>query len=307
LTTADRALLRALASWGGPDGDRFWDLLPDPRREAFRSAWEQEAGRWPSAAARRELRREHEAQARPDPGRIHPTWWIRALQDESPAVRRVVVAHAPTPNREAVRGGLHLADADLADDGRAHPEALQWALSLWSERLVGDLPERPDDPSVIRAITQPDREFVRRLVDTAGLAKRAYAVADGAEPDEDEETPDDPEGRARLEAFRASWGPPDPALVRVARQDLRVAAPAGLEWPALGLTTIGRLLAVVDSYRVRWAIQHLPYAVAKFTRSRMSLKHPLVSAQALVTWEGRALRLAWDRLREEADESGASP
>src|SRR5690242_11224669 len=50
-----------------------------------------------SGSASDELRADLAAQAHPDLRRVHPTWWVRALQEESPAVRLAVAAHAPDP------------------------------------------------------------------------------------------------------------------------------------------------------------------------------------------------------------------
>ena len=73
------------------------------------------------------------AEATADLGWIHPTWLIRALQDESPTVRAVVAAHGPPIVRRAL-----LASGVAADfDHDPHPEALAWVSALWTERLVG--------------------------------------------------------------------------------------------------------------------------------------------------------------------------
>src|SRR5262245_52779954 len=101
--TADRALLRALAGWGRAGGERFWDHFSPAWRDRLRAGWESgAAGVAAPEAAVEILGREHAAEARPDPDRVHPSWWVRALQDESPAVRRAVAIHAPEPIRGAV-------------------------------------------------------------------------------------------------------------------------------------------------------------------------------------------------------------
>src|SRR5262249_59278158 len=62
----------------------------------------------------------------------------------------------------------------------------------------------------------------------------------------------------------------------------------------IGLRTIARLLADCEPFRVRWALQHWPYPLAKLTRSLMS-SAPQRSAQGL-HGELVILRAAWDRL-----------
>jgi hypothetical protein len=141
--------------------------------------------------------------------------------------------------------------------------------------------------------------MLHRLVSATGLAKRAYALP---RPDD----PDGPEGarplrgrdRARLEHVRVLWARTDPRLVQVARKDLESRA-GGLPPFWLGLVTVGRLLADADPHRVRWALQHLPYNAAKFTRARMTFRAESAAGAALIAWETRILRAAWDRLRTE--------
>ncbi len=110
------------------------------------------------------LRGDHEASARPDPTRVHPSWFVRALAAESPAVRLAVAAHAPGPVGEALRRGLGLDPSDLATDRSPDPEAIGWALALWSERLVGDVPGLDSDPPVVVALTRLRPRELARLV-----------------------------------------------------------------------------------------------------------------------------------------------
>jgi hypothetical protein len=67
----------------------------------------------------------------------------------------------------------------------------------------------------------------------------------------------------------------------------------------LGLITVGRLLADAEPHRVRWALQHLPYNLAKFTRARVTLTNPRVAGARLLAWEERLFQEASDRLRAE--------
>ncbi|MGE3819080.1 MAG: hypothetical protein AB7I30_06555, partial [Isosphaeraceae bacterium] len=56
-----------------------WDEIQDQRPQDDRDA----------------LAREHQAQSRHDQGRVHPSWWARALQDDPVSVRATVIAHHP--------------------------------------------------------------------------------------------------------------------------------------------------------------------------------------------------------------------
>ena len=76
-----------------------------------------------------------------------PSWWVRALREESPAVRRLVSAAAPDSVRDSVQAGLLLDNDDLRTDRTPDPEVLAWVMSLWSERLVGGGPERDGRPA----------------------------------------------------------------------------------------------------------------------------------------------------------------
>ncbi|HEV3121877.1 MAG TPA: hypothetical protein VGY53_08250, partial [Isosphaeraceae bacterium] len=134
LSTSDRVLVWARLGWGQSDDRRFWSL--------FRNDWraQLEAGRANAPdleTARAALRTEHAAEARVDFERVHPSWWVRGLQDESRAVQRAVASHGPPNVRAALRRGLFLADDEIKPNQPPHPLALRWALNLWPERLVG--------------------------------------------------------------------------------------------------------------------------------------------------------------------------
>ena len=301
LSPSDRALLQAFDAWGRPEGERLGSAFADPWRARLRA--EGFSAGLDRVAALQELRREHQAEARIDPARVEPSWWVRALREESPAVRRAVAAQAPPAIRVAVCRGLGLTDDDLATDRPPHPEILQVARSLWPERLVGGLPRRDDDPPVILALTQLDRRGLTRLFGVIGLAKRAFALA--ADPlGVPEGRPLRSRDRERLDRFRAHWGEVDDRLARQARQDLVTAAGEVLSPHWLGLVTVGRLLAAADPVRLRWALQHVPYEVAKFTRARMRAKVQGIAPDALLDWEARVLRAAQDRLHAEGYPDG---
>jgi hypothetical protein len=299
-TTPDLALVRALIGWGPPAVARAWDSL-DPawrgRLEALLPAVEPEP-----AAARAALAREHAAASRIDPAHVHPSWWVRALQDESPAVRRVVAAHVPAAIAEALGRDLH-PDADaLRADRPPHPGALEWALTLWTERLVGGPATRQDDPPVIALLTRLRGHDRYRLVHLIDLAKRSCAPKT---PVTGDPRPLPPRDQIRIKRFRRLWGELDPRLARIAVWDLDETADVlDRAISPLGLITIGRLLAAVEPHRVRWALQHLPYRVVRWLRPRITLKNPFVRRRTLLDWETRIFQAAADGLPDEGDEGG---
>ncbi|MEO6808944.1 MAG: hypothetical protein ABI353_07510 [Isosphaeraceae bacterium] len=291
LLSAERALAKAITAWGGAGDGSFWDIFAPSWRDRLLTSMDVE-GNGPDAA-RRALGLEHEAEARPDLARVHPTWWVRALQEESPSVQRLVVSQVPTADRNLVRRGLGLTETDLTPDRSAHPDALRWVLSLWSERLVGGLPTSETDPAMVRVLTLLDPRTLLRLVSAFGLAKQAYAPSMFGTSDEPLPRPLRGRDRNRFKHFQRTWGDLEHRLARVARQDRST----GLAPPRLGLVTVGRVLAgTTEPFRARWTLQHQPYNVAKLIRGSMTLKHPFVPARALLHWETRAYRMACDRL-----------
>ena len=108
---ADLVLLLCLEAWGFPDlasshrspwrwlDSRWHDRLDDARRKL---------GPHDAEHALDLLRLSHRFQCRADPAHIHSTWWIRALQDESPAVRRFIALHGPAQLSAAAPKGWAL-------------------------------------------------------------------------------------------------------------------------------------------------------------------------------------------------------
>lgn len=285
--TADRALWLALAAFGAPDGD-------EPR---FRSAFARPGGprpETPAAAALADLRGQHAAESRPDFARVHRTWTARALAGESPALLHALAARGPDlAIRAAARHALGLLAGDPVGLGPVDPEALEWALALWSERLAGGPPPGPDDPPVIRAVAQLGSPARFRLTVLAGRVKRACLDESpgpsGPEgwpiPGDDDTTWDD-----RIDAIDEPF---DPQFLDRARLDL--AERPGLDRRGLadlGLLTIGRLLAAAEPFRARWASQHLSYPVAKRVRSGLGLGPGGRVPPAWRTGEARIFRAA---------------
>lgn len=290
---ADRALVAALAAWSGVEA------LPLLRRFGKRRARELAGALAPSPPADPigDLRAARSAQFGPDPARVHPSWYVRALQDESPAVRRVVIGSTAGPLRSDLLRGLGIDPADLAADHPDDPEARRVALALWTERLVGDDPPRLDDPPAIAALATLGPVGLYRLARLCGLAKRAILPETAAG-----------DSRAlvvaRLGSFRRVLaGPFDPRLVQIAANDRDAAEAEGRHrLAALGLVTLGRLLARGEPHRVRWALQHVPYPVAK--RLRLAASRPQASVRQVLDLERRVLDAALARL---ADEGRATP
>jgi hypothetical protein len=206
-----------------------------------------------------------------------------------------LAAHADPHLRAILRRGLGLGPSDGAEDRAPHPDALRWVLGLWAERIVGDLPRWPDDPPVVLALSRLDLRAALALSRASGMAKLALAGLDVG--------PLRPRAAARFEALRRAWGEPEPSERAQARRDCEAIVPGvgvgvgvgrGRGWTRLGLVTFGRLLAPVEPYRTRWALQHLPYALARSIRPTINDRELTLAPR-----EGAILRVAWDRLVAE--------
>ena len=230
--------------------------------------------------ARERLAGAHRTEARVDLARVHPSWLARGLREESPTVRRAVVAAAPGPIRSRVQAELLLDNDDLRAERPADPEVLAWASVLWTERLVGGEPRKADDPPVIVAMAGLSPRDGYRLCRYAGEIKLALA------------------GQHRAEwagAFAATAGP---EFAVIARHDVK-STPAAKRprrrLPArIGLLTIARLLADCEPFRVRWALQHWPYSIAKLVRA--ATPPDAKRSPVMMHVESAILRAAWDRL-----------
>ncbi len=313
LGESDRILLLALHAWGGGPGadaagasavgtlpSRLMGLLEPSRGRQLRDYWEHGLKSdilevVDPAAARQQLADAHRATMHVDPVRVHASWWVRALREESPAVRRVVAAEAPDPVRDAVQTGLLLDNDDLRTDRTPDPEVLAWVMSLWSERLVGGGPDRVDDPPAIVALAGLSDRAGYRLCRCAGIAKLAIAGQSATDRDPT------PLGRAREEWFKERLAFTGPEFAAVARHDVKsiqgTRLPPRRRSARLGLLTIARLLVDCEPFRLRWALQHWPYAIAKLTRSLMA---PDAKRSTVVSGvESHLLKIAWDRLNLE--------
>ena len=256
-STADDATALAFLARGLLAGESTWDLFAPKLRERLRNRWVDWSERAiePDHALDR-LFAEHAAETRPDViHRVHGSWWARALQDESPAVQRAVLQGISSAKlRERLARDLDLDPVDLTGDMAASPLAVA-CLDLWSARLVGGLPRPDEDPLVIAALTALKPCWLYRLIHATGLAKRAFVRGDDSE------------------------NPADPRFLRAAEPDVTAHPAEDRRSNArLGLVTVGRLLTRVEPHRVRWALQHLPYAITKVIRAEIEWMNPLPSA-----------------------------
>ena len=298
-STADRALLRAIKAWGGGDFAAYSSRLSQAMARTGSEPFWARASRGasptppgPPCATITKLR------LRPDFLRVHPSWFVRALKAESPAVRLAVAAHAPSPVGEALRRGLGIDHSALATDREPDAEALGWALALWAERLVGEVPGLDSDPPVVVALTRLSPRELARLIKACGVAKLAFTIEGHGPKGFDESivrfTPLD---RVRFGFFRRQIGVADPRLPPLARLDLQMIEGDRRRGLArLGLVTFGRLLAPVEPHRARWALQHIPYPIAKLMRKKES---PTISSKSLLAWESWVLEASWTRLLSE--------
>jgi hypothetical protein len=289
LSTVDRSLLRAARVWRVAVDPEFWERLPADRRPALRAGWEEETAT-SIGQAREALLLEHQAQARPDLARVHVSWWVRALQEEPRSVQRAVASSLPEGVAEPLRNGLGLSTSDLAEGRPPHPGALSTVVSLWTERIVGDVAERDDDPPAIAALSRFDVPTTILLIRATGLVKWSMTSFPAPRLGRRE--------RDRLEHFRERVPDFDRRFLLIAESDI-AALDSDDPHPEAraGLGTFARLLGSADPYRVRWAIQHLPYHTAKTIRTLMGTlakRTPM-----LVGWESELLFLSWKRLFDE--------
>jgi hypothetical protein len=240
------------------------------------------------------LRKMHQATAAVDLARVHPTWLVRALLEESPAVQRLVTASFTGAARHRVQAGLLLDSRDLVSERSAAPEVASWVMGLWTERLIGGEPERPDDPPALIELVRLTPRAGYRLCRMAGFCKLILA----GEPPHYRHAGVD---RTRYDWLAGRLANVDTDLRALARRDVASGQASRLpprHQPArIGLTTVARLLADIEPFRLRWALQHWPYPVAKLIRSLLPTSPSRPSA--LLESETLILRTAWDRLNLE--------
>jgi hypothetical protein len=287
ISPSDRALVAALAGWGGAETPALLLRLGHQRARVLADLGK--ASTLPDPVAT--LHIAHEAQLGANASDIHPTWFSRALKEESASIQRTVVSAAVEPLRSLLLQSLDLTTADLQTDRPINPEIAQFVLSLWTERLVGDGPSvEADLPAVTALVTLPPRRLARfvMLVGLAKLAMLAGSKQAGVDQSEHRQL-------ARFQGMLPE--PTDPRLLKLASNDWTSARQAGHHAVAiLGLSSIGRMLGQADPYRVRWTLQHLPYQVAKRLRAYANGRE--ASIDAVLTWESRFFDLGQARLAD---------
>lgn len=307
---ADSALLLCLEAWGFPvhaSSDRSpWRWLALEWRNRLEGA-RRKPDPQPAEHVLDLLRQSHRLQCRADLGRVHSTWWVRALQDESPAVRQTIALHGPSPAGAAARAELGLA-GEAALSHHPDPAVAGWVLSLWTERLVGGEPAGCHDPPVIVALAALSPRELYRLSHAIGQAKVVLAG-----------DPDGIVGGRPIDRQRKQWFH-DGFSRQFGLEETRPHAWALRELEgsrgterlrtrrrlaSLGLSTIARLLAGCEPYRARWSLQHVPYPVVKRIRSIMSMA-PTVNDQVRHL-EDKILKAAWKRLTLENRFTGKHP
>ena len=289
LTSHESAALLAARAWSGGVAETFWEAFSPELHSSLRWAWSLFEQLSPDEARAR-LEEEHRAQARPDLAKIHVSWWIQALEHEPRSVQRALAASLPVGVAGAIREGLGLSPAELVPNHAPDPIATRTALSLWTVRLVGDVPERADDPPVIVALAQLDATAIARLVHHSGLAK--WALTDKPFPSAERKE------REKLAWFRDELKDADPRFVQVVRREAAGLPPeTSTALGRLGLNTFARLLAAAEPFRAHWALQHLAYPMARSLRVLMGPGNR--RAPMLARWEGEILRAAWRRLLQD--------
>ena len=127
-------------------------------------------------ARRARLREMHVAMAVVEPALVHPTWLVRALLEESPAVQRLVVASVPDSLRHSLQAGLLLDAQDIAPDHTVQPMFRDCVMGLWTERLLGGESSRPDDSPALLAVCGLSGAAGYRLCRVAGIAKIVLTI-----------------------------------------------------------------------------------------------------------------------------------
>jgi hypothetical protein len=278
---ADSALLLSIRAWGTSEPESPESLLGRwlaadwqdrllPARERIE--------RLVPAEAVEQLRSSLHWQRRVRLDQVHPSWIGRALQDETLAVRK------------------RIASGGLTTENAIDTDSESWAFTLWTERLVGGEPVHHDDAQAIMALANPARSISYRLCYLAGLAKVVIA---GPSQEKDR---DCSVLRERRKWFSDRLGILDARVGAWAARDLVLLERDGLpnerrRIAQLGLTTMARLLADADPFRVRWALQHLPYPIAKRIRTLMPPLHR--RSMAISELESLILKTAWERLTLE--------
>jgi hypothetical protein len=174
------------------------------------------------------LRRLHLQQARPDPGRVHKSWYKPLEAKQISPVRRVLRAES-----EAVPGSLN-------------EIILESAKTLSAERLVGDAEAWIGDPEIVLFFEHESPIGWLRMLAWSGRLRRWVAG--------------EKDSFCGLPAFaKCSRGEDWPEIARKSLAQLRTAAKGKpVRASRYGLISLAMLASQVDSRRRQWIFQHLP-------------------------------------------------
>ncbi len=237
----------------------------------------------------------HGGSARVELSLVHPSWLIRASRRNRRRYSSVVVSSLPEQLRHRLQGELLLDSQDILSERPGSPACRAQALSLWAERLVGGESNRQDDPPAVMAMTALSARAGYGLCRAAGLGKMMLA---GQAPGP---VRSGQKRRARLEWLHGRLSDADGEFQAQVRRDVQAAAAAKVprrhQAARLGLVTIARLLGDFEPFRLRWALQHWPYPIAKLIRSLMAPARE--RGASLLRGESLVLKTAWYHLRLE--------
>lgn len=309
---ADLAMVLACLAWpdwtsrettmaiGDPSYDfvlKLWNWIEASWLRRASAVWSREsvAGLPDRQKALERLRAMHLASSRMDLDRVHPSWLARALREETPAVAAIAARHGPATTRAIARRALAPPSAESASTDHVRADVVAWVLSLWTERLVGGRAETADDPPEIVVLAQFSPLEAVRLFRMWGFAKLALAGAVA------------PRRRPRpIEIARRKWiesetAKAPPTLKAMAQADVqahaKAATPARRKPALLGLLGLARLLRDHDPSRLRWALQNIPYPIAKHIRATIPKKPDRTLNHDAN--EALLLKIAWRRLNLE--------
>jgi hypothetical protein len=299
---ADFALLLCLDAWGFPQQGASkvtpWHRIGWPWRSRLDEA-RQVFATQNAAEALELLRQAHLLQRRASPALVHATWWTRSLHDESPAVRRFLNLKGPSQFR-APEDAATVRVQDVFSGQTVEQEIADWVITLASERLVGGEPLGVHEPAVIVAVAGLRFRELYRLIHAAGMAKSALA---GDLAGAVTRRPVDGD-RLRWfgDHFSKLFPPEDTRPQRWAHTDIQRFAPTGYRslrsrYARSGLLTIARALHGSEPFRMRWALQHQPYALARRIRSLISAAP--AASESVLRMENAILKAAWTRLTLE--------
>jgi hypothetical protein len=229
-------------------------------------------------------------QFQPDLTRIHPSWLVRALQGEPDSVRATVAQARPelASNLETAFPGL----ATIQPTRPAATEALSCVLSLWTERLVGDVPRCDEDPPIVaRLSTIPiDERRLNRVLVALGAAKVACL---NESMGNSLEIPT--QWRLKFEPMAQTWPIQwtDELRTQVRADLASMGNTIGIaDLARLGVLSVSRLLTGLDPHRLRWVFQHLPYTTARAIRAHQTGASDAAGASQVAEWEQRLLEHA---------------